>query len=314
MAVSKRLRFEIFRRDGFKCRYCGLVAGETELTIDHVVPRTLGGSDDPSNLVTACKDCNAGKTSSNPDAPLVADVDQRAVEWAHAMDQAMAQRMATFAADLARTDGFDKAWVGWGDARRPAGWRSSIMQFRAFGLTDEYLAHAVDTAMGNQRIRTTDVWKYFCGICWTEIRKAQDAIRPGSAAETPVSAPAAPKAFVTEPSPNLPNGAPRGNFPVEFDALNLAERFLIEVLVHQGIGDERLNLAIDGFWSTMADSFKAFEAGPQDGPASEDDDVIEQFDMTSAYFLANIWELSGKPARPLLARWQDEDEDDADGS
>ncbi|MEU3945418.1 HNH endonuclease [Streptomyces sp. NPDC029526] len=77
MAVSKRLRFEIFRRDNHACRYCGAAAPGVKLTIDHVIPTSLGGSNKPSNLVTACADCNSGKTSSMPNAMVVADVDQQ---------------------------------------------------------------------------------------------------------------------------------------------------------------------------------------------------------------------------------------------
>lgn len=47
MSVTKRLRFEVLRRDGYKCRYCGLEASATELQVDHVTPVALGGSDQP---------------------------------------------------------------------------------------------------------------------------------------------------------------------------------------------------------------------------------------------------------------------------
>jgi hypothetical protein len=50
--------------------------------VDHVIPQALGGSDKPDNLVTACADCNAGKTSSMPNAMPVADVDQAAFRQA----------------------------------------------------------------------------------------------------------------------------------------------------------------------------------------------------------------------------------------
>jgi hypothetical protein len=61
MALSKRLRFKILKRDGFTCRYCGAKAPTVELQVDHVTPRVAGGSDRPSNLVTACVGCNQGK-------------------------------------------------------------------------------------------------------------------------------------------------------------------------------------------------------------------------------------------------------------
>ena len=56
MAVSKRTRFEVLRRDNHTCRYCGQSAPDVKLTVDHVLPVALGGHDDPTNLVAACKD------------------------------------------------------------------------------------------------------------------------------------------------------------------------------------------------------------------------------------------------------------------
>jgi hypothetical protein len=72
MAVSKRLRYEILRRDSYTCRYCGASAPDVPLRVDHVTPVALGGADHPSNLVTSCEDCNSGKSSTI--AGLVADV------------------------------------------------------------------------------------------------------------------------------------------------------------------------------------------------------------------------------------------------
>lgn len=67
MAVG--LRFDVFSRDGFRCRYCG--RGPTQgvlLEADHVVPRAVGGPDVLDNLVTACWDCNRGKSAKPVDA------------------------------------------------------------------------------------------------------------------------------------------------------------------------------------------------------------------------------------------------------
>lgn len=77
--LSKRTRFEIFKRDGFRCTYCGSTPSDGPLHVDHVVPVAEGGSNDPSNLVTACASCNLGKSavplgmvlpSVNPDSAL----------------------------------------------------------------------------------------------------------------------------------------------------------------------------------------------------------------------------------------------------
>lgn len=182
MAVSKRLRYEVLRRDNHTCKYCGGTAPDVTLTVDHVVPSTLGGSDDPSNLVAACKDCNAGKSASNPDAPLVADVDEKAAQWAQAMNRVVNDRMAEHAAQRTRVAVFDQKWCSWRDGAgdelpREGNWKNSIVMFLANGLDDEFLADAVDTAAGNRKIRYTDVWRYFCGICWREL----DAIRERTA-------------------------------------------------------------------------------------------------------------------------------------
>jgi 5-methylcytosine-specific restriction endonuclease McrA len=85
MPVTKRTRYEVLRRDNHTCRYCGGAAPDTTLTVDHVTPVALGGTDDPANLVAACRDCNAGKASTSPDAALVEDVAQDAVRWAAAI-------------------------------------------------------------------------------------------------------------------------------------------------------------------------------------------------------------------------------------
>lgn len=77
MAVSKRLRYEILRRDSHTCRYCGATAPGVPLRVDHIVPVALGGTDHPSNLVTSCEPCNSGKTSTLTEA--VAEADDAAI-------------------------------------------------------------------------------------------------------------------------------------------------------------------------------------------------------------------------------------------
>lgn len=110
MPVSKRLRYEVLRRDNHQCRYCGATAPDAPLTVDHVVPVTLGGTDDPSNLVAACKDCNAGKTSTTPDAPLVNQVSDDAIRWARAMTEAIRLRREAAAPRRAIYEWFADEW------------------------------------------------------------------------------------------------------------------------------------------------------------------------------------------------------------
>lgn len=61
MALTKKIRFEVFKRDGFKCGYCGQTPPAVILEIDHIEAISKGGSDDINNLLTSCFDCNRGK-------------------------------------------------------------------------------------------------------------------------------------------------------------------------------------------------------------------------------------------------------------
>jgi 5-methylcytosine-specific restriction endonuclease McrA len=56
-------RQNIFKRDGHICQYC---SSRSELTLDHVMPRSRGGQSSWENLVTACKKCNSKKGDCTP--------------------------------------------------------------------------------------------------------------------------------------------------------------------------------------------------------------------------------------------------------
>lgn len=62
-AISKKLRFEIFKRDSFTCQYCGKSAPDVVLNVDHINPVANGGGVDILNLITSCVDCNSGKSA-----------------------------------------------------------------------------------------------------------------------------------------------------------------------------------------------------------------------------------------------------------
>lgn len=60
--LSRSRRFEIFRRDGYRCRLCGANAADgATLEVDHRHPVSKGGDDSDGNLWTLCFDCNRGK-------------------------------------------------------------------------------------------------------------------------------------------------------------------------------------------------------------------------------------------------------------
>lgn len=57
-------RHNVFKRDQFSCQYCGT---NKDLTLDHLIPKSKGGKSTWTNLVTACKNCNARKGDYQPE-------------------------------------------------------------------------------------------------------------------------------------------------------------------------------------------------------------------------------------------------------
>lgn len=58
-------RRALFQRDSFTCQYCGIKPDKLE--VEHVVPRSKGGKNSWTNVVTACRKCNAGKRDRTPE-------------------------------------------------------------------------------------------------------------------------------------------------------------------------------------------------------------------------------------------------------
>ncbi|WP_439643987.1 HNH endonuclease [Gemmatimonas sp.] len=131
--ISKRTRFDVFKRDKFRCQYCGKEAPSVVLSlreippdadaedvradglhVDHVVPRAAGGEDTITNYVTACVDCNLGK------GPIPLDDDAAVRKQRAQMEDVAARReqvemMAQWQRDLAALDasGVDVAVSLW---------------------------------------------------------------------------------------------------------------------------------------------------------------------------------------------------------
>ena len=64
--ASGMKRMRIYMRDKFRCQYCGEKKAASELTLDHILPRSRGGDNSPVNIVTACVACNNRKGNRTP--------------------------------------------------------------------------------------------------------------------------------------------------------------------------------------------------------------------------------------------------------
>lgn len=179
MAIAARLRYEVLKRDGHRCYYCHTT--ELPLTVDHVIPQALGGTDDPANLVAACSPCNSGKASTNPADNQVAEADWRALVWSAAITVLAEDRLREHQKFAEICDGFYAEWQSWtsgGEFNKKAvpldaDWRHSIKRWIGAGLTIHDLIDLVDVAMAS-RVRPADTWKYFCGCAWKLVKKVRE--------------------------------------------------------------------------------------------------------------------------------------------
>ncbi len=65
--ISGMVQQQVWARDGFMCAYCGIEMGKSLITIDHFVPLELGGANDTTNYISACKPCNKDKGDMDPE-------------------------------------------------------------------------------------------------------------------------------------------------------------------------------------------------------------------------------------------------------
>lgn len=168
MAVSKRTRFEVLRRDQHTCQYCGEKAPNVTLQIDHVMPVALGGTDQPGNLVTACRDCNSGKTSIAPDAPLVQSLSAEAAAYALGMLDKMTRFRADIEALGTYQEEFDDEWGNWtaqgNQVPLPHDYRMSLFKWMQMGIPASIFSLVIPAAMSRRTVLTDGKFTYMAGI------------------------------------------------------------------------------------------------------------------------------------------------------
>lgn len=255
MSVTKRTRYEVLRRDDHTCRYCGGQPPDVKLTVDHVIPVALGGSDKPSNLVAACADCNAGKSSTNPDDPLVAVVTEDAVQWGRAMQKATEEFLADRdkAAELRRP--FTKAWDRWmvGDKHIPvpSDWAVTIDTLMARGLPPEIIPECVSVAMENRTVTTENKFRYFCGIAWRKLDQLSEQAK---------------EIFDQERTP----GARRSVECDPFPHMEMFSVFLDEVFAALRLPRQARKIVETALWYSISKADDTYRSGHSEGCDPED--------------------------------------------
>jgi hypothetical protein len=152
--LPQQLRFAILKRDKYTCRYCGRSSPKVKLNVDHIVPFAKGGTNEHSNLVTSCADCNNGKADSLAfeDEPL---------------PKRRVYEPKTFADPLDQLD-YEISWRFEWD-RLTFDERASLSGFMA-KLPAETILYCADSSASKLLPTRRDLWRYFCGACWKRIQ------------------------------------------------------------------------------------------------------------------------------------------------
>lgn len=171
VAIPKKTRFSVFKRDGFCCQYCGNKPPVVVLEVDHIHPVAGGGDNSIDNLITACFDCNRGK-SDGLLSTIPPSLEDRAAILAEKQEQIKAyarliksiRRKEEKSIDAVQSV-FSSHFEGFSFSPK---FRESVRIFIQKMPIDE-VEQAMHTACSRIR-RRDDSIKYFCGICWKLIR------------------------------------------------------------------------------------------------------------------------------------------------
>lgn len=172
--ISKKTRFEVFKRDAFLCQYCGRHPPEVVLVVDHINPVARGGENDTDNLATACEDCNQGKSDRQLSA-VSKSLAERAAETAERESQLLGYQ----AVMQARRDRLEQetwriveALEGSGVQEYPLRDLRSIKLFlERIGF--DYVLDAAELARFGPAPRSRK-FRYFCAVCWRRIKGESD--------------------------------------------------------------------------------------------------------------------------------------------
>ena len=179
--LSKRTRFEVFKRDLFTCQYCGRTPPTVVLQVDHILAVSDGGTNDRINLVTACQDCNGGKSN----VPLAQVPTSLALEMAKRRESSeQVKAYNEFLAQLrndevAAVNRLGHHWcnqLGYPtDSYTFSDQRAGSIRIFLRRMPEELMYDLIDVSLSRIRASKTNdeqAFRYVCGCCWKAIRQA----------------------------------------------------------------------------------------------------------------------------------------------
>jgi hypothetical protein len=170
--LSKKTRFEVFKRDSFTCQYCGAHPPAAILEVDHIVAVAEGGDNDDTNLVTACFNCNRGKSARSLSA-VPQSLADKAAEIAEREEQLRGYSQIMAARRERLEDDVWFAFRHFRDTTSTSHDKFNSMKRFVDTLGLDVVLDAFDIAMGAHTAYGQNAeWRYFCGICWNKIKEA----------------------------------------------------------------------------------------------------------------------------------------------
>jgi hypothetical protein len=171
-AISKKLRFDVFKRDEFECQYCGAHPPSVILHVDHIHPVIEGGDNSIDNLITSCESCNLGKGRG-----LLTDVPEGIKDKAKKIAESELQMKGYMDIVAAKRDRIDaEAWkvaaaldgVDYVKTYNTV----QLMSIKRFLEKLNYfdVLDAANIAFSKFYYPTNKRFKYFCGICWNKLK------------------------------------------------------------------------------------------------------------------------------------------------
>lgn len=171
VGISKRVRFQIFSRDGFTCAYCGSKPPDVILEVDHINPVSKGGLNNEMNIITSCFDCNRGKSdrliTSNPN-----QVQINSDELKTKLEQMKMYQKHLSQMEVLKQEMIDLVEVKF-TMYHPDRVFSDTFRESVFSFIKKLGVETVSDAMilACKKVNNpTGANKYFCAVCWNKIR------------------------------------------------------------------------------------------------------------------------------------------------
>lgn len=171
-SLSKKTRFDVFKRDLFTCQYCGQKPPAITLEVDHIKPVKDGGCNDIDNLIAACFDCNRGKGAKSlgvsPDSlARKMEIQKEKAEQLKCYEKMLSSKKSAI---TRKVNKLNKKYIeiNGGSLEFSDNFKESVslfMQKLPYQEVEDSLLDAF-----RRTYLEGQILNYFCGICWNKIR------------------------------------------------------------------------------------------------------------------------------------------------